>query len=75
LFNDDGSTNYIDLPNNKLPKGKEAGEYKCKKIKNDREYEKRKLVYFRMIQELFASREKCNLILGNKQPSDPDWFF
>ena len=63
-----------------IPKGKsypceEKGEYVAKPINNDVEYNARKSVYFRMMQEILRSRQDLKLILGPKNSKDPDWFF
>lgn len=53
--------NFIELPRPKKHFGREYGEYSPKKIKTDEEYNRRKIVYFRIVQEIIYSREKCGL--------------
>lgn len=53
----------------------EEGEYHPSPIKTDVDYYRRRQVYFRMLQELLFARRNLNLIVGRKEPNDPDWYF
>ena len=73
---EDGSISYCKLiPYRGKYFPKEEGEYKSKPIKNNRDYIRRKQIYFRMIQEILYSRRELKLVLGKKEDSDPDWYF
>jgi hypothetical protein len=53
----------------------EQGDYKVRPIKSEDEYERRKNMYFRIMQEILHSRRDLKLILISKRDSDPDWYF
>ena len=75
-LSDGGEPNYVELIDYKSRiTPKESGEYHVKKMRFESEYLRKKSLYFRMIQEIIWSRQKCNLILGPKENNDPDWFF
>lgn len=58
-----------------FPSNREEGEYKVKPIITEEQYQRRKMAYFRMIQEILFSRRDLNLILGKREDTDPDWYF
>ena len=74
---ENGNVTYCALPKreNRNLFDNEEGTYVPKPIKNDREYEIKKQVYFRMLQEIIWSRQNCNLILGKISEDDPSWYF
>jgi hypothetical protein len=43
---------------------KEEGAYRAKPIKNDAEYERRKEIYFHIMQEMLISRRELNLVFN-----------
>ncbi len=53
----------------------DQGEYKTHPIKTEEEYNRRKNIYFRMMQEILYSRWDLRLVLVPKKESDPDWYF
>jgi hypothetical protein len=53
----------------------EEGEYKATPIITEEDYQRKKALYFRMMQELLVSRAKCGLVLGKKELNDPEWYF
>ena len=63
------------LPNNVPYQPKEEGEYRCKSIRSEEEYDRRKRAYFRAMQEILHSRKELKLILGKKDDNDPEWYF
>ena len=69
------SSEYYDVPSLTLRKGSEEGEYKVCPIRSQAQYERRRLLYFRMLQEILVSRRELKLSLKPKQDSDPDWIF
>ena len=74
---DDGilSEELYELIPGKRGVGYEEGEYIARPIKTEEEYNRRKAAYFRMIQEILYSRRDLKLILGRKEPTDPEWYF
>ena len=67
--------NFIPLPSKRISIICEEGEYKEKPIVSDRDLQRRRQVYFRMMQEILYSRKKLKLILGKKNDNDPNWYF
>ena len=57
------------------PRAGEEGEYKPVPISGERDYLRRRQVYFRMVQEILQSRQELRLILGQKGSNDPEWVF
>jgi len=53
----------------------DQGEYKTKVIDTDEEYNRRKQIYFKVMQEMLCARRDLKLILGPKKEDDPDWYF
>lgn len=53
----------------------DEGEYKVTSIQGDAQYERRKLLYFHMLQDILITRRELNLNLAPKQVGDPDWIF
>jgi hypothetical protein len=74
---ENGKVTYCDLPQKIKIKSinNEEGEYRVKPIVSDEDYNRRKMVYFRSLQELLFARQHLNLIVGKKEDKDPDWFF
>ena len=74
---EDGCVTYCSLPEkeNRRLFDNEEGTYVPKPIRSDREYQRKKQVYFRMLQEIIWSRQNCNLILGKISDDDPAWYF
>lgn len=72
-----GKVTYCSLPpkTNVKSTNNEEGEYRVKPIVSDDDYNRRKMVYFRSLQELLFARQHLNLIVGKKEDKDPDWFF
>jgi len=73
----DGKVSYCSLPKkeNRRILDNEEGTYVPRPIRSDREYNAKKQVYFRMLQEIIWSRQNCNLILGKISEDDPPWYF
>jgi hypothetical protein len=73
----DGRVTYCDLPQklNIKSTNNEEGEYRVKPIVSESDYERKKMVYFRSLQELLFARRHLNLIVGKKEENDPEWFF
>lgn len=70
------SSDYFEIPPlSRRAGGAEEGEYKARPIRNDGQYARRRLLYFRMLQEILVSRRELNLSLRPKLESDPDWVF
>lgn len=69
------SSDYYDVPSLSKRKGSEEGDYKVRPIRSQAQYERRRLLYFRMLQEILISRRELNLSLKPKQEGDPDWIF
>lgn len=74
---EDGTVTYCPLPErlNVRSTNPEEGEYRVKPIVSESDYERRKMVYFRSLQELLFARRHLNLIVGKKEEKDPEWFF
>ena len=68
---------YIEIPPAKYekPLRTEEGEYKVRPIKTKEQYDRRKIIYLRMLQEILISRRELGLVLGPKSDKDPDWIF
>ena len=68
----DGRMQYCDLP----PKKKysnlntEEGEYKVLPINTEEDYNRRKQVYFRMLQEVVVSRQELGLIINFEKENE-----
>lgn len=67
--------NLCEVEQNKYIVNSEEGEYKSRPIGSNEEYEKRKLIYFRILQEVLQSRRDLKLILAIKEKTDPEWYF
>lgn len=72
--------NYIEIPPAPAgyyttPINSDEGEYKVRPIENDAQYQRRRTLYLRSLQEILISRRELNLSLGPKKSSDPDWIF
>ena len=74
---EDGSVTYCELPEKQNVKSTnvEEGEYRVKPILSESDYLRKKMVYFRSLQELLFARRDLNLIVGKKEFTDPEWFF
>ena len=73
----DNTVTYCELPASRNVKSTnvEEGEYRVKPIVSEEDYSRRKMVYFRSLQELLFARRDLNLIVGKKELTDPEWFF
>jgi hypothetical protein len=54
---------------------KEEGEFVVRPIKSEKEYNMRKMAYFRIMQEMLYSRKDLKLRLDKKADDDPKWYF
>jgi hypothetical protein len=63
---EDGKMIYCDLPPQKKYSNlnTEEGEYKVLSINTEEDYNRRKQVYFRMLQEVVTSRQELGLIIN-----------
>lgn len=66
---------YVEPGERRCGGSNDQGEYSPRQITSDEEYERRKQIYFRMMQEILRSRRDLKLILGPKKDDDPDWYF
>ena len=57
------------------PRAGEEGEYRPTPISNDKDYLRKRQIYFRVIQEILQSRRELKLMLGPKGNNDPEWVF
>jgi hypothetical protein len=70
------SSEYVDVPRMAYYTGhSEEGEYKPKPIRSRAQYERRRSLYFRMLQEILVARRELKLNLAPRQEGDPDWIF
>ncbi|MGW8177890.1 MAG: hypothetical protein ACWGQW_03735 [bacterium] len=69
------SSEYFDVPSLPTRKGSEEGEYKVRPIRTEAQYQRRRLLYLRMLQEILVARRELKLNLAPRQPNDPDWVF
>lgn len=53
----------------------DKGEYNVIPVINDNDYDRKRSIYFRILQEILKSRMELKLSLGHKKPKDPDWYF
>ena len=54
---------------------KDSGEYVPTPITNEKDYERKRRIYFRMMQEILISREELELNMGDKPEGAPKWHF
>jgi len=68
----DGKMIYCDLPPQKKYSNlnTEEGEYKVLPINTDEDYNRRKQVYFRMLQEVVTSRQELGLIINFEKENE-----
>lgn len=69
------SGDYINVPKLPIRRGSEEGEYKVRPIRGEAQYNRRRTIYLRMLQEILVTRRELKLNLAPRQPNDPDWVF